>query len=83
MYENNPVELNCPVSNTPDLSFQWSKNNEDLDPIWPSPNVDIKRSILKIRQVQLSDAGLYKCNVVNGFGSIQAQFHVNVRCEYS
>ncbi|CAF4287958.1 unnamed protein product, partial [Rotaria magnacalcarata] len=40
--ENSSIELHCPVTNSPDLSIQWSKNNEDLDPMWLSPNVVIK-----------------------------------------
>ncbi|CAF3454794.1 unnamed protein product [Rotaria socialis] len=76
--ENSSIELQCPVTNSPDLSIQWSKNNEDLDPMWLSPNVVIKRLLLKIQQTHLNDAGLYKCNVVNGFGSIYAQFRVNI-----
>ncbi|CAF3526638.1 unnamed protein product [Rotaria sp. Silwood1] len=77
--ENNPIELHCPVTNAPDLSIQWSKNNEDLDPMWSSSNLVIKRFLLKIHQAHFTDAGLYKCNVVNGFGSIQAQFQINIR----
>ncbi|CAF0791282.1 unnamed protein product [Rotaria sordida] len=77
--ENNSIELHCPVIITPDLSIQWSKNNEDLDPMWSSSNLVIKRFILKIHQAHSTDAGLYKCNVVNGFGSIQAQFRINIK----
>lgn len=77
--ENQSIELHCPVTNSPDLSIQWSKNNEDLDPMWSSSNLIIKRLLLKIQQAQITDAGLYKCNVVNGFGNIQAQFQVNVQ----
>ncbi len=81
--ENEPIELHCPVTNTPDLSVQWSKNNEDLDPLWSSSNLVIKRFLLKIHQAHLTDAGLYKCNVVNGFGNIQGQFRINIKCKYS
>ena len=81
--ENDPIELQCPVTNTPDLSIQWSKNNEDLEPIWSSTNLLIKRFLLKIPKVQSTDGGLYKCNVVNGFGSVQVQFRINVKCKLS
>ncbi|CAF3086506.1 unnamed protein product [Rotaria socialis] len=77
--ENEPLELHCPVTVTSDLSVQWSKNNEDLDPMWTTANLLIKRFLLKIHRVHVTDAGLYKCNVVNGFGSVQAQFQVNVK----
>ena len=76
--ENDPLELLCPVTHTPDLSIQWSKNNEDIDPMWSSSNLVIKRLLLKIQHARVADAGLYKCNVVNGFGSVQSQFRVNV-----
>ncbi|UJR30413.1 hypothetical protein I4U23_017948 [Adineta vaga] len=77
--ENDPIELQCPVTNTPDLSIQWSKNNEDLEPIWSSSNLIIRRFLLKISKAQSTDAGLYKCNVVNGFGSVQVQFRINIK----
>ncbi len=81
--ENEPLELHCPVTITPDLSVQWSKNNEDIDPMWSTSNLLIRRFLLKIHHAHLSDAGLYKCNVVNGFGNVQAQFRVSVICKYS
>ncbi|CAF3408597.1 unnamed protein product [Rotaria sp. Silwood1] len=77
--ENEPMELRCPVAITPDLSVQWSKNNEDLDPIWSTSNLLIRRFVLKIHHAHISDAGLYKCNVVNGFGNVQAQFQIIVK----
>lgn len=77
--ENQSIELNCPVNSSPDLSIQWAKNNEDLDPMWSPANLLIRKLVLKIEHVQSSDAGLYKCNVVNGFGSVQAQFRLNVK----
>ncbi|CAF1087541.1 unnamed protein product [Rotaria sordida] len=77
--ENEPMELRCPVAITPDLSVQWSKNNEDLDPIWSTSNLLIRRFVLKIHRAHITDAGLYKCNVVNGFGNVQAQFQVIVK----
>lgn len=77
--ENDLIELNCPVNYSPDLSIQWSKNNEELDPMWSAANLLIKRLVLKIEHAQPSDAGLYKCNVVNGFGNVQAQFRVNIK----
>lgn len=79
IHENAPIELLCPVTYTSDLSIQWAKNNEELDPMWSTGNLEIKRLILKIQRAQSTDAGLYRCNVVNGFGNIQAQFRVNVQ----
>jgi hypothetical protein len=81
--ENQPIELHCPVTVTPDLSIQWSKNNEELDPMWLTSNLLLRRFLLKIHRAHLTDAGLYKCNVVNGFGYVQAQFQVNVKCKRS
>ena len=78
--ENDSVELHCPVRHSPDLSVQWSKNNEELDPMWSTSNLLIRRFLLKIHRAQLTDAGLYKCNVVNGFGNVHAQFRVDIKC---
>jgi hypothetical protein len=77
--EHDPIDLHCPVTNAVDLSIQWSKNNEDIDSMWSSDNLSIKRLQLKIVHAQITDAGLYQCNVVNGFGSVQAQFRVNIK----
>ena len=79
--ENEPLELHCPVVVSSDLSVQWSKNNDELDPMWSTSNMLIRRFLLKIHRTYSTDAGLYKCNVVNGFGSVQAQFQVNVKCK--
>ncbi|UJR16151.1 hypothetical protein I4U23_003062 [Adineta vaga] len=77
--ENESVELHCPVTPSSDLSVQWSKNNEELDPMWSTSNLLIRRFLLKIHRAHLTDAGLYKCNVVNGFGNVQAQFRVDIK----
>ncbi|CAF1379296.1 unnamed protein product [Adineta ricciae] len=77
--ENDSVELHCPVTPSSDLSVQWSKNNEELDPMWSTSNLLIRRFLLKIHRAQLADAGLYKCNVVNGFGNVHAQFRVDIK----
>jgi hypothetical protein len=81
--ENQSVELHCPVKHSPDLSVQWSKNNEDLDPMWSTSNLLIRRFLLKIHRAHAMDAGMYKCSVVNGFGNVQAQFRVGVKCKFS
>ena len=81
--ENEPLELHCPVNISPDLSVQWSKNNEELDPMWSTSNLVIRRFLLKIPRTYSSDAGFYKCNVVNGFGNVQAQFQVKIKCMLS
>lgn len=79
--ENAPLELLCPVALSSDLSIQWSKNNEELDPLWSTSNLSIRRATLRIHHVHGTDAGLYQCNVVNGFGHVHAQFRVHVQCE--
>lgn len=80
--ENDPIELNCPVLKTSDLSIQWSKNNEELDSLWSTSNLLIRRFMLKIPRAHSTDAGLYTCNVVNGFGHVDASFQVYVRCTF-
>ena len=79
--EQTPLELRCPVALSPDLSIQWAKNNEELDPLWSTSNLSIRRAMLRIHHVDSTDAGLYQCNVVNGFGHVHAQFRVLVQCE--
>ena len=66
---------------TPDISIQWLKNNEEIDPMWSSSNVLIRRFLFKIHRASVNDAGFYKCNVVNGFGNVQAHFRVDVKCK--
>lgn len=49
--------------------------------MWSTSNLLIRRFLLKIHRAHLNDAGIYKCNVVNGFGHVQAQFQVNIKCK--
>lgn len=77
--ENDSIELICPISKAPDQSIQWLKDNEELEPMWTSSTLTIRRFSLKIHRVQLTDVGLYQCNVVNGFGHASASFRLYVK----
>ncbi|OZC10595.1 immunoglobulin I-set domain protein [Onchocerca flexuosa] len=71
--------LICPVKEKNDdlLMIQWKKNDEPIGFDFNN-RFKLARSDreLKIRNPQLSDGGIYQCQVVNGFGHRELNFTV-------
>ncbi|KAA0709522.1 Fibroblast growth factor receptor-like 1 [Triplophysa tibetana] len=66
------VRLPCPVEGDPPPLVLWVKDGRNVHPGWSRHKV-LKQS-LKIKEVELEDAGEYICRVTNGFGSIALNF---------
>ncbi|XP_065129489.1 fibroblast growth factor receptor-like 1b [Paramisgurnus dabryanus] len=66
------VRLPCPVEGDPPPLVLWVKDGKNVNPGWSRYKV-LKQS-LKIKEVELEDAGEYICRVTNGFGSIALNF---------
>ncbi|KAI7801784.1 fibroblast growth factor receptor-like 1b [Triplophysa rosa] len=66
------VRLPCPVDGDPPPLVLWVKDGRNVHPGWSRYKV-LKQS-LKIKEVELEDAGEYICRVTNGFGSIALNF---------
>lgn len=66
------IRLPCPVEGDPAPLVLWVKDGRNVHPGWSRYKV-LKQS-LKIKEVELEDAGVYICRVTNGFGSLALNF---------
>ncbi|KAM6980285.1 fibroblast growth factor receptor-like 1b [Aplochiton taeniatus] len=66
------IRLPCPVEGDPPPLVLWVKDGRNLHPGWLRHRV-IKHT-LRIRQVELEDAGKYVCRGTNGFGSVDLNY---------
>ncbi|XP_056328279.1 fibroblast growth factor receptor-like 1b [Danio aesculapii] len=66
------VRIPCPVEGDPPPLVLWVKDGRNVNPGWSRYKV-LKQS-LKIKEVELEDAGVYICRVTNGFGSLALNF---------
>ncbi|KAK7137875.1 hypothetical protein R3I94_013503 [Phoxinus phoxinus] len=66
------VRLPCPVEGDPPPLVLWVKDGRNVNPGWS--RYKVLRKSLKIKEVELEDAGEYICRVTNGFGSLALNF---------
>ncbi|KAL4631527.1 fibroblast growth factor receptor-like 1 [Arapaima gigas] len=66
------VHLPCPVQGDPPPLVLWVKDGRNVNRGWGHYRV-LKNS-LKIKRVELEDAGVYVCRATNGFGSIALNY---------
>ncbi|KAL2077827.1 hypothetical protein ACEWY4_027331 [Coilia grayii] len=66
------VRLPCPVEGDPPPLILWVKDGRNVNQGYSRYRV-LKQS-LKIKEVEMEDAGVYICRVTNGFGSIALNF---------
>jgi hypothetical protein len=66
--EGNNVELGCSAQAFPLPTYTWHRNAQPIRQISFNRVLQFDGS-LRIRQVLLSDAGIYRCNVNNSVGS--------------
>ena len=60
-----PIRLNCSVLNGP-ATIQWTKDGRSIP---SSASLTEDNSILTINEATISDAGMYRCQAANEFGS--------------
>ncbi|XP_031461452.1 contactin-4 [Phasianus colchicus] len=65
----------CHASGRPKPSYRWLKDGE---PLLPQGRVQIEQGSLTIRNVSLSDAGMYQCVAENRHGTIFASAELSV-----
>ncbi|XP_052251838.1 fibroblast growth factor receptor-like 1 isoform X2 [Dreissena polymorpha] len=65
----------CPVEPDSTTIVQWYKGEDLIDNFWTRYKVTKESSLmLRIKDVELEDGGVYICKVSNGFGQIQFNF---------
>lgn len=67
----------CPVEADPVPIVQWLKDGETISEMWPRYRIS-KEGSLRIKDIELDDAGLYICKATNGFGSISVNYSLVV-----
>ena len=68
----------CPVSaDPPPIFIQWLKDGERVTELWTRFRI-VKDGSLRIKDVELADAGKYTCKATNGFGSIMVNYSLIV-----
>ena len=72
------LRLGCPVISDPPAYIDWYKDGDAIHIGWQRYRVRAQDSMLVIRDVDRSDAGVFHCTAVNGFGSVEYKFTVIV-----
>jgi len=75
------VRLPCPVDARPRPLVTWTKDGQLVsvgfkDPSTPGPVH--RRGVLFFDRVRKSDAGMYVCSAVNGFGKLRVPIQIIV-----
>jgi len=69
----------CPVIADLAAYVDWSKDGEAVDAGWLRYRVRQHDGTLVVRDVERTDAGVFQCSAVNGFGSAVYRLSVIVR----
>ncbi|KAL4231968.1 Fibroblast growth factor receptor-like 1 [Mactra antiquata] len=69
--------FSCPVEADPLPIVQWTKDGETISEMWPRFRIS-KEGGLRIKDVELDDAGRYVCKATNGFGQINVNYSLVV-----
>ncbi|ESO86594.1 hypothetical protein LOTGIDRAFT_128829, partial [Lottia gigantea] len=78
------TKLLCPVEADPLPLMLWKKNGQNIPNGWTRFKVS-KEGQLRIKQVEMDDAGTYECKAINGFGNIKINYSLivvgNANCD--
>ncbi|XP_041124486.1 fibroblast growth factor receptor-like 1 isoform X2 [Polyodon spathula] len=66
------MKLLCPVEGDPPPLTMWTKDGRTIHSGWT--RFRVLRQGLKIKEVEVEDAGTYICKATNGFGSININY---------
>lgn len=70
--------IQCPAEGAPQPLIMWTKDGESITHAWNRFRQMNNDRDLRIKNVALEDAGLYKCQAVNGFGTVDLEYTVVV-----
>jgi len=69
----------CPVDPDQTNMVRWYKGEDLIDQFWTRYKVSKDSSLsLRIKDIELEDAGIFICKVSNGFGNIEFNFTLTV-----
>jgi len=71
------LRLVCPVESPPPPPIvTWTKDGRDVHLGWERYRVH--DDVLRVRQVDVADSGVYTCHATNGFGTLDVSYLVYV-----
>ncbi|XP_061185350.1 fibroblast growth factor receptor-like 1 [Saccostrea echinata] len=70
---NHTKKLLCQVEGDPFPFIEWKKDGESINELWENHKV-LKDGSLRIKQIEVENAGRYVCKATNGFGSIRVNY---------
>ena len=70
------LRLVCPVESSPPPIVTWSKDGLEVHLGWERYRVH--GGVLRVRNVDVNDSGVYDCHATNGFGSIDVRYLVYI-----
>ncbi|XP_071793205.1 fibroblast growth factor receptor-like 1 [Asterias amurensis] len=70
------IKLLCPVIGNPPPLTMWKKDGESINTLWE--RFKVLSPGLKIKNVEMADAGQYVCRATNGFGSVSINYTLTV-----
>ncbi|XP_048746017.2 fibroblast growth factor receptor-like 1 isoform X2 [Ostrea edulis] len=77
---NHTKKLLCPVAGDPFPFIEWKKDGESINELWEKHKV-LKDGSLRIKDIEVENAGKYVCKATNGFGSISVNYTLVVHDE--
>uniref|UniRef100_A0A3Q4H9X6 Fibroblast growth factor receptor-like 1 n=1 Tax=Neolamprologus brichardi TaxID=32507 RepID=A0A3Q4H9X6_NEOBR len=66
------VKLACPVEGDPPPLIMWTKDGRNIHRGWT--RFRVSQHALRIKEVEMDDAGTYICKATNGFGSVNVNY---------
>lgn len=81
--EGSAFRLSCPAKGDPQPLVTWSKDGETIGAGWSRFKTHQGDRELRIKNVEVEDEGVYNCKAVNGFGSVDIRYHLEVLSEFS
>jgi len=70
--------MQCPIEADPPAMIEWKKDGESIHFGWERYSTKNNDYILQVKDLEKSDSGVYQCDAVNGFGSVEVAFNVIV-----
>ena len=74
--ETETLKINCPVESNPAPLVNWKKDDQTIHLGWG--RFRLAGNVMRIKNVEWEDTGVYVCKATNGFGSIEATFFIYV-----
>lgn len=78
------IKLHCPLEPNfqPPPLVSWNKDDESIHVGWNRIKTLDNDKVLRIKDLEVTDSGVYVCKATNGFGSVEAKHLLYVHGEF-